>query len=343
MIGRAGRDGATADTLLLASPADGASLRRFAVGNVPDASELRRVYRALRETRGAVDPDRLAEAAPERDVRVLVGMLEQAGLVVRGLDEGRRMRVDVREPPTDAAGRVESLLDRARLVADGRADLIISFAESSTCRHAQVAAHFGEALDPPCGACDVCAPRVEHFSVPPDIVWPLPDDVGNAIWRAVSELRWPVGRKSLVAMLRGSLAAPRTTRDSSSFGILAAASEPDVRRWIATLEQAGALVEKITPEGWRVLEADRKVTPPRMAATTPTDVDDALLDRLRSWRSEQARANRVPAYVVFPDATLRDIAALQPRSLSELAGVKGVGPTKLERYGDDVLRVVSAS
>jgi ATP-dependent DNA helicase RecQ len=343
MVGRAGRDGAPSDTLLLASAADAASVRRFAVGDVPDASELRGVYAALRASPGAVDPDRLAEGARDRDVRVLVGMLEQAGLVVRGLDDGRRMRVDVPVPPTDAAQRVDAMLARARLVAEGRAELVISFAESTRCRHAQVAAHFGEALEPPCGACDVCAPRGEAFAVPVDIVSPLPEDVGGAICDAVARLRWPLGRRSLVAMLRGSISAPPSARSSPSFGILAAAGDADVRRWIGVLEQAGALVEKITPEGYRVLEADRRVTPPRIGVATEADVDGALFERLRAWRSRRASADSVPAYVVFPDATLRDVAAVQPRSLAELASIKGVGPAKLERYGADVLSIVETA
>ena len=115
MVGRAGRDGEPSDTLLLASTADGASLRRFAVADVPQASELRGVYRALRDAPGSVDPaSSWPRPRPSVTSRVLVGMLEQAGLVERGLDEGRRMRVDVPAPPDDAARRVESLLDRAR-------------------------------------------------------------------------------------------------------------------------------------------------------------------------------------------------------------------------------------
>jgi ATP-dependent DNA helicase RecQ len=334
MIGRAGRDGAPSDTILLASPSDAASLRRFAVGDVPGADELRRVYRALRDAAGSIDPDALGALVPERDARVLVGMLEQAGLVERGFDEGRRMRVHVPQPPADAAERVDALLARARLVAEGRAELVISFAEEPRCRHAQVAAHFGELLEPPCGSCDVCAPRREGFSVPADIVSPLPEDVGEAIVQAVSRLHWPLGRRSLLAMLRGSVSAPPSARSSSSFGLLAAAGDSDVRRWIAALEQAGALVERAT--------ADRTVEPPRISARLHDDVDDALFGRLRAWRTERARADSIPAYVVFADATLRELAAVQPRSLDELAGVKGIGPAKLERYGDEVIALVGA-
>ncbi len=345
MIGRAGRDGAPSDTLLLASSTDGASLRRFAVADVAAAEELRRVYRVLRDAPGIVDPDELAGLAPDRDVRVLVGMLEQAALVERGFDEGRRMRVEVPAPPPDAAQRVEALLARARLVADGRADAMIAFAEASRCRHAQVATHFGETLEPPCGACDVCAPRaVGSFAVPVDIVSPLPDDVGAAIVSAVGRLTWPLGRKSLLAMLRGSVSAPKSARQSASFGILAAASDADVRRWIAVLEKTGALAERTTPDGYRVLEKGR-VAPPRIhfGGAADAEVDGELFERLRSWRSERARTDSVPAYVVFPDATLREIAAVEPQALAELAAIKGIGPAKLERYGADVIAVVAAS
>ena len=58
---------------------------------------------------------------------------------------------------------------------------------------------------------------------------------------------------------------------------------------------------------------------------------------LRTWRLERAKADEVPAYVVFHNSTLAEIADRQPRTLAELARVPGVGPTKLERYGDDVL------
>ena len=70
-------------------------------------------------------------------------------------------------------------------------------------------------------------------------------------------------------------------------------------------------------------------------------MNDSVVERLRSWRRERSREDGVPAYVVLHDATLRDLAATQPSSLHELAAVKGFGPAKIERYGDDILSVVS--
>jgi len=344
MVGRAGRDGVPSDTLLLASPSDATALRRFAVSDVPAASELRAVYRTLRESGGAVDPHELAAAAPERDPRVLVGMLEQAELVSRGYDEGRRMRIELLPAPEDAGDRVEALLMRAELLAESRADRIVGFAESRICRHAQVAEHFGEAFAAPCGSCDVCAPREVSSSVS-DAPPPLPDDVGAAIVEAVASLTWPLGRRSLVLTLRGSLKAPPSARRSLAYRLLAAASESEVKRWVQLLETSGALVETTTPDGFRVLRADPSAPRPqiRSASATAADVDEDLVERLRGWRLERSREDEVPAYVVLHDATLRELAAVRPGSREELAGVKGLGPVKIDRYGDDLLAVLTAA
>jgi DNA helicase-2/ATP-dependent DNA helicase PcrA len=67
-----------------------------------------------------------------------------------------------------------------------------------------------------------------------------------------------------------------------------------------------------------------------------------VFEALKSWRLERSRADEVPPYVVFHNTTLAQIAERQPSSLAELATIPGVGPTKLERYGEDVLRVCAA-
>ena len=69
--------------------------------------------------------------------------------------------------------------------------------------------------------------------------------------------------------------------------------------------------------------------------------DDPLYTALKRWRLERATADDLPAYVVFHNSTLAEIAGRRPRDLSELGAVAGVGPTKLDRYGGDVLRVVA--
>jgi DNA helicase-2/ATP-dependent DNA helicase PcrA len=75
----------------------------------------------------------------------------------------------------------------------------------------------------------------------------------------------------------------------------------------------------------------------RPAQRRDPEPDDPIFAALKQWRLERARADDVPAYVVFHNSTLAEIAGRRPRSLRDLAGVPGVGPAKLERYGDDVL------
>jgi ATP-dependent DNA helicase RecQ len=345
MVGRAGRDGAPSATLMLAGRADAQALRRFALASQPTTADLRGLYRALRDRGGSAEPDALAAAVGDRhDPRVLVGMLEQAGIVRRGFDAGRAMQVELLPVDGSAVDSLEALLERYAAEAQARCDRIIAFAESESCRHRQVAEHFGERLDGPCGACDVCDPPARRAPRAP--APPLPDDVGAAIAAAVASLQWPLGRRSLALTLRGSPKAPPSARRSGAFGALAAATDAEVTRWIRALEEAGVLVERETADGFRLLELDTGVEPPALrprTARSPVDGEsDTAFQALRFWRAKRSQQDGVPAYVVLHDATLRELAATRPTTRSALSGVPGIGPAKLERYGDDVLAVLAA-
>ena len=80
-----------------------------------------------------------------------------------------------------------------------------------------------------------------------------------------------------------------------------------------------------------------------IATRAAVEPDDPLYAALKRWRLERATADDMPAYIVFHNSTLAEIAGRRPRDLSELGAVPGVGPTKLERYGEDVLAVLGAS
>jgi len=85
--------------------------------------------------------------------------------------------------------------------------------------------------------------------------------------------------------------------------------------------------------------AERKVGG---GSTCPPTYDEAVFERLREWRSRTAAEAKVPAYVIFTDATLVAIAETAPADLTGLATVPGVGPTKLDRYGAQVLELLQA-
>ena len=80
--------------------------------------------------------------------------------------------------------------------------------------------------------------------------------------------------------------------------------------------------------------------PERGAVAAVGAFSQALFEQLRSWRSGEAKSQAVPPYVIFHDATLREIAAARPATLDELGQIKGVGASKLQRYGGLVLKVL---
>jgi DNA helicase-2/ATP-dependent DNA helicase PcrA len=86
--------------------------------------------------------------------------------------------------------------------------------------------------------------------------------------------------------------------------------------------------------------AERKVG---RCSQCPPSYEEQTFDALRQWRKEVALTAEVPAFVVFTDATLTAIAEARPSSLEELSKLAGVGPSKLERYGQDVLAVLLES
>ena len=112
------------------------------------------------------------------------------------------------------------------------------------------------------------------------------------------------------------------------------------RRWLH-LTWSGRPSRFLTELGVELAAAPRVATAPRPRLAAE-DLPPAFAV-LREWRRERAKADEVPPYVVFHDTTLVEIAERKPRTLSELAGISGVGPTKLERYGEDLLRALAVA
>jgi DNA helicase II / ATP-dependent DNA helicase PcrA len=106
------------------------------------------------------------------------------------------------------------------------------------------------------------------------------------------------------------------------------------RRWLTITWTAGAKPSRFLRELGVVGAASARAEKP-----APT----AEFEALRRWRAERAKADEVPAYVVFHDKTLHEIAAAQPRTREQLSAIAGVGPAKLERYADDLLAALAAT
>jgi ATP-dependent DNA helicase RecQ len=98
---------------------------------------------------------------------------------------------------------------------------------------------------------------------------------------------------------------------------------------------------RATPEERAQARAARKRDRPESSPPTPLDPDLSLFDRLRVLRKEIARERGVPPYVVFSDATRLEMASTRPKTNAQMLGISGVGPTKLEHYGERFLKALS--
>ena len=116
--------------------------------------------------------------------------------------------------------------------------------------------------------------------------------------------------------------------------------------FVAELTSAPSAADTATAaKAPRARPGDKPARPAKTKAADgpPADVEPALREALRVWRSEHASRDRVPAYVVFHDSTLDELARQKPATLRAMSAISGIGPTKLERYGDEVLAIVSSA
>ena len=139
-------------------------------------------------------------------------------------------------------------------------------------------------------------------------------------------------------MLRQLIATGALAVDGQAFNTL---KLTDGSRAVLKGETAVQLRESVSApaESRRRKSATKSFAAPAVAAGL-TDSAQARFNALKAWRAEVARSHNLPAYVIFHDATLAAIAALAPQSLGDLQGISGIGASKMEKYGEEVLRVV---
>jgi len=239
-------------------------------------------------------------------------------------------------------------------------DAMLALCETVECRRVQLLAYFGQQAEP-CGNCDTCTspPQTWDGTVPAQKLL-------SAVWR-LADRRQRYGAGHVVDILLGN-ANERVTQlghtDLTVFGI---GTELDANEWRGVVRQLlaqqllavsdGYGTLALTESSGAVLRGERSVALRReapkaartssrkrssAAETVALDAPgEALFERLRAWRSATAKEAGMPPYVIFHDATLRQIASTAPTSLSGLGAVSGVGANKLEKWGSAILEVVA--
>ncbi len=357
-IGRAGRDGKPARTVLMYSFADRRMHDFFLERDYPPTDTLSRIAAALGDQPIHADDLRIRL---KLDLDIFGPALDK--LLAQGaaqIDFGGNVTRAENAPSTWRRN-----YDMQVTFRRGQIDAIMRFASSAECRMAALIRHFGDVSDAnrPCGICDFCSPERAFAQTFRD---PTRDEEhemqrilralniagnGKSTGKLYTELH-PSGvtdRKVTDTLLDALTRAGYVTIESASFvaedgrdisyrraaltheGREAADGEP-----LACIQMRGDTGEATSPTKPR--STKRK---PREADETPLNADQKLIDAaLRTWRAEEARQLKKPAFVVFGDRTLRQIALDAPQTLAELQGISGIGPAKAERWGAAILAVI---
>lgn len=368
--GRAGRDQQPSRCVLLYQAADARLQRFFIETTYPDPELVRGVLDLLARRRDAVLlEDSLAGLLPgephPRGVESALRILGEQGAVLRGFDrEGgmRAVRFQEAKEIDLSASREQAAREYRRL------QRMLDYAEGGACPRAYLVNYFtGDGAAEDCGSCERCAARLSRRAPTEGERAALARLLG-----VVRELDGRFGRKKLLGILAGSKARElldlRLDR-SPHYGALAGLGSGQLDALFSECIALGLLAVEggeypliaLTPRGRSVLDGHASVDlgcfdRPARPAPTPAPAtagrareaapvaaaDAALVDRLKQWRREQAQREGMPAYVIFHDKTLQDIAAARPRDAAALRAVKGVGPSKFERYGAALLAIVGS-
>ena len=240
-----------------------------------------------------------------------------------------------------------------RLREHKRLDALVAYCDAPQCRRVALLAYFDEASEP-CGNCDNCqAPAA------------LADGTARArtLLKVVQATGQMFGAGHIIDILRGQetqKVLERRHQTLPGFGADKDLGKDQVQGFIRQAVAGGYLtinVQKyggleITDRGGGLMRGEgqflyREDAPrpgkvkKKKTAIAVEGADGDLLSKLKTLRLSLARARNVPAYVVFPDSTLIEMAAARPATLGELAGVNGVGPRKLAEYGPTFLRAIT--
>ncbi|MFD0683702.1 DNA helicase RecQ [Actinomadura fibrosa] len=240
-------------------------------------------------------------------------------------------------------------------------DAMLALCEAVECRRVQLLNYFGQSGEP-CGNCDTCLtpPETWDATVPAQMVL-------STVVRLDRERRQKFGAGHIVDILLGKKNAKVIQFDHDSLKVFGIGTDLRDAEWRAVVRQLlaqglvavesnhGCLV--LTDASGDVLRGERKVMmrrePERATARAAKAAKERkapvelpaeavpVFERLRAWRGATAKEQGVPAYVIFHDATLREIATALPSSLAELGRVNGVGENKLAKYGEQVLATLA--
>ena len=267
-----------------------------------------------------------------------------------GLGDVVQLRRMIEQSGPENAGSEEF-----RRISFAKLEALLGLCETASCRRVRLLDYFGE-HSVACGNCDTC--------LEPPQTWDATEAARKAL-SCIYRTGQRFGAVHLIDVLRGRATERMSQWSHDQLSVFGAGADLDEATWRTVFRQLVALGYarpdhdahgglRLTDTSRAVLKGElqvemRRATPRKGKSPKPStaanakdfsNADAGLLARLKLWRSEQARAQSVPPYVVFHDSTLAAIAALQPRDLDALSGITGIGAKKLERYGAALLELL---
>jgi len=367
-IGRAGRDGAMSRTFLMHSYADQRTHDFFLNRDYPPVEHLNQVFRTLGEEPRAQEELRAGSQLGEEEFDKALEKLEIHGGARR--DFGGNVTVG-------GNGWKKTYSVQAQYRAEQFAK-VLRYTELSECRMSTLVRHFGDVEDAKqaCGVCDVCDPagavlrqfrRASGSEL--EIARRIVEELRGVDYKAAGTLQKNldlVGRISrdeydglLGAMMHSSLIEIEEAEFEKDGQVLKFRKVrlADAGREIRAsspleLLISDGIVEEFAGNGPAPIRPKKK-PPTQKTATVAvggklpvtdepirlTAEGEQLAGRIREWRAAEAKRLKVPAYVVLHDRTLAALARARPKNPRELLGIDGIGPAKVERFGEEILRL----
>lgn len=230
------------------------------------------------------------------------------------------------------------------------------YATSPICRRRILLSYFGETFDHDCGNCDICKNPPQRFDG---------SILAQKALSAIVRTRESENSQMIIDILRGNRSSALLEKHYDELKTYGVGRSTPPAKWKAYLMQLihlGAISKSyapdehlsVTPYGWSVLRGEKKLelalvkehddSPAKSRfKLSDSDAKDELFETLRELRKEIAQKENVPAYLIFSDKVLSEIAEQKPTSLEEFAEIPGIGNFKLKKYGEIFVREICRS
>ncbi|HBH61843.1 MAG TPA: DNA helicase RecQ [Nitrospiraceae bacterium] len=242
-----------------------------------------------------------------------------------------------------------------RAIASDKLTQMIQYASHNVCRRRQLLGYFGEEVaDKNCGTCDICTGTVEKVDVTTD---------AQIIMSAMSRTEQRFGIVHIIDIVTGADTRRIRELEHHKIKTYGAGKDRDKNHWRFIVDELLAQdvihqdgdrypILKLTEKGKHILFGKEKVSALKRQDSKKKlssgkirgleQYDEALFERLRALRKTLADGQGVPPYIVFSDKTLREMCRRYPSAMPDMAGITGVGTAKLERYGRDFIKEITA-